>query len=677
MSVNYQPVDAHATYQSHPQNDERFNVHEMTGDAQAHNAPVSAKHQSVYSQTPYYDHTQYDSHANSSNVYENVPIPPFYGQVGGETTSYPIPNGEKPGDPTRPRVAKGRIPRLWMWEILASVFSLICIAVIVIVLIYEDGKRLDGWALMISPNAVIAFITTLAKSSCLLVLAEVIGQLRWVHFTTASRQLSDLEFFDAGSRGPWGALRLMFRMKTAATLASAASLLTIAALVIDPFAQLVFTFPTRPTPTPLEVASIGLARVYDANTSVTANHGVPYPVAQNAPFQLQSAVISAAFGVSPRFDITCPTSNCTFPPISTLGICSTCENVVDVTNTTCGIDSRSRATVCNTTVPHQLLPGSNFTWSVSNDAAGSYARVWNSSSMGVTPSMAALAQNFDQPALLAAFTALKLDKSLFTGNGARPTKPSQVNQCMFVYCMKTYNGVNVSSGRTVIGSVDEAIMKFSSHQWFLDPPQTGNPLFTMQPSANGQTVGPNYTMNWWDHLNLGQYMRDVFNSSVYLNTGTYQPGQGGKMAPSFGLAMYNADNLTVMAKEIADSMTNSMRTTQNNITTVNGTALINETYIHIEWKWLALPIAISVLSLVLLITVMINSRSHGVDVWKSSSLPLLFYGLEGWDRQMTHGFVDRKDLRERSKDMIGHLSLDNDHPAFVRDGASPGGNHIG
>ncbi|KAK8062822.1 hypothetical protein PG997_014919 [Apiospora hydei] len=60
-------------------------------------------------------------------------------------------------------------------------------------------------------------------------------------------------------------------------------------------------------------------------------------------------------------------------------------------------------------------------------------------------------------------------------------------------------------------------------------------------------------------------------------------------------------------------MTNSMRNSQNNFTTADGTAFVQETYIHIEWKWLALPIAVSVLSLVLLITVMINSRSHGVE----------------------------------------------------------------
>ncbi|KAK7959248.1 uncharacterized protein PG986_004102 [Apiospora aurea] len=615
MASTYQPVDDYASYRGHAQGNDGLNATHMTGDDPAPKPSMTASYWPVDGHASH-QYPRDNSQINTTVFSDNVPMHnlPSYDQ-SGDTRSYPVSNGAKGGDGMKPRALKGRLPRLWMWELMASAFSLICIAVVVVVLLNEDGKRLSGWALVISPNAVISFITTLAKSSCLLVLTEVIGQLRWVHFATAPRRLSDIQLFDAGSRGPWGALQLMFRMKTAALLASSASLLTIAALVIDPFAQLVFSFPTQATPTTHQVASIRLAQVYDANTSVTANHGPSYPVAQNAPFQLQSAVISAAFGVTPRFDLTCSSSNCTFPPVSTLGICSTCQDVVGATNTTCGRDKKSGATVCNTTVPRQLLPPSNFTWSVASDAAGLYANVWNSSSAPVTPSMVTLTTGYGQPAVLAAFTALKLDRSLFSGNADRPTKPSQVNQCMFAYCLKTYNNISMHSGQTDIGPVDETIMHISSHKFFLDPPRNpkGNFLFTMQAFADGQTVGPNYTMNWFDHLNLGMYMKDVLNSTVVLNTGTYQPGDGGRMASSFGLAMYNAANLTTMVGQIADSMTNSMRNSQNNFTTTDGTAFVQETYIHIEWKWLALPIAVSVLSLVLLITVMFNSRSHGVE----------------------------------------------------------------
>lgn len=242
-----------------------------------------------------------------------------------------------------------------------------------------------------------------------------------------------------------------------------------------------------------------------------------------------------------------------------------------------------------------------------------YSNMWNSSTMSVTPGEAALMTGFGDPAILAAFTTFKLDRDFFSNLTEDPSGPSSINQCLLAYCLKTYD-VEVLNGETKIASINESIMDISSYEWFLDPPETGNPYFTMRATDDdGQPTGANYTMNWWDHLNLGQYMEDVLNSSVYLNTYTFAPGDGGRMAPSLGLAMYNADNLTTMVRDLAESMTNSMRTRQDNSTTRSGTALVLETYIHIEWKWLALPIAVSVLSFVLLVTVMVISTSHHVE----------------------------------------------------------------
>jgi cytochrome c oxidase subunit IV len=358
--------------------------------------------------------------------------------------------------------------------------------------------------------------------------------------------------------------------------------------------------------------------------------------------------------------------------------------VTALTSTVCDEDYTQE---CNTTVPYKLIPGLNFTWYVSSDASGSYGLMWNSSSMAVTPPYVVQNLSFGSPALLSAFTSFKLDQDAISSTGSqRPTEPSSVNQCMFAYCLKTYNDVEVRNGETTFGSIGESIMEYSSQQWFSGDTGTGA-YFTMQASVDGEVSGPNYTMNYWDHLNLGTYMRDVMNSSVIKSTDTYAPYDGGKMAPTFGLAMWNQDNLTTMVHDIADSMTNSMRTSQNNITTINGTALVLETFIHIEWKWLALPIAVSVLSFVLLVAVMIISTSHNVEgkphavpygilnitdfvlvAWKSSSMPLLFYGLEGWGHEYTHGFRDAGELKQIAKSMKGQILLEGEHRVFVREG---------
>ncbi len=72
--------------------------------------------------------------------------------------------------------------------------------------------------------------------------------------------------YDEASRGPYGALKLIFRSKDAALLASCASLLTVAALLIDPFSQLVITFPSRATPSVDQIASISVAEAFNDHT---------------------------------------------------------------------------------------------------------------------------------------------------------------------------------------------------------------------------------------------------------------------------------------------------------------------------------------------------------------------------------------------------------------------------
>lgn len=158
------------------------------------------------------------------------------------------------------------VHRFWLWEILAYCFSLICMGTVVVVLINEDGKPLDQWGFRITPNTVISFIVTLAKSAFLLAITETISQLKWLHFHSESHRLSDLQLFDEASRGPFGSLKLLFTRHKNSLLASCAASVMLATLFIDPFIQLVFTFPSQRTLIPLvNHASIQIAQLYDPN----------------------------------------------------------------------------------------------------------------------------------------------------------------------------------------------------------------------------------------------------------------------------------------------------------------------------------------------------------------------------------------------------------------------------
>ena len=189
-------------------------------------------------------------------------------------------------------------------------------------------------------------------------------------------------------------------------------------------------------------------------------------------------------------------------------------------------------------------------------------------------------------------------------------------------------------------------------------------------------------MNYADYLNIGQYAADILDSSVIYQAGANFSGDGGTMAPTVGLAMYNSNNLTMTIENIADSMTNAMRTTQSNLTSADGTALVIQTYIHIEWRWLALPILIALLSLILLIVVVIRTHNSGVEgqatyhslakyiltmmltVWKSSSLPLLLHDVQGWNDPGKG--PENSELSQVSQNMSSRLLLDRHYRVFQR-----------
>ena len=80
---------------------------------------------------------------------------------------------------------------------------------------------------------------------------------------------------------------------------------------------------------------------------------------------------------------------------------------------------------------------------------------------------------------------------------------------------------------------------------------------------------------------------------------------------------------------------------------VLGTAWKLESYIHVRWAWLALPLSLCLFSLLFLGATIIKSSRQRANNWKSSSLAML-YGLQvkGEDEDES-GFLSRKREMER------------------------------
>jgi hypothetical protein len=68
----------------------------------------------------------------------------------------------------------------WLLEILSWCFGLLSMIVIVVILLFCDGRPIPIWPMGLTLNGVVSFLSGTAKSGLLLPTAEAIGQLKWV-----------------------------------------------------------------------------------------------------------------------------------------------------------------------------------------------------------------------------------------------------------------------------------------------------------------------------------------------------------------------------------------------------------------------------------------------------------------------------------------------------------------
>jgi hypothetical protein len=94
-------------------------------------------------------------------------------------------------------------------------------------------------------------------------------------------------------------------------------------------------------------------------------------------------------------------------------------------------------------------------------------------------------------------------------------------------------------------------------------------------------------------------------------------------------ALNSTVDIAGMMTGLASSITNFMRQSSNRGSSPNiiatGIALKTETYVSVRWPWIALPVAVLLLSTIFLFTTMIRASKERIPVRKSSSLAMVFH----------------------------------------------------
>ncbi|KAL1633485.1 hypothetical protein SLS56_002870 [Neofusicoccum ribis] len=190
-----------------------------------------------------------------------------------QDTSPSIPNG--PPEVTTGGSQSSQYGNCWWYlEILGIVASIAAMVLVVITLHLVQDKPLHGWTFFFQPNTVLSALVTAAKSTMLFSIAECLGQLKWIYYwhCKEKRRLQTLEVFDGASRGPWGAVKFYFSIRSYVPIGAMASFVTILTLGMDPFTQQIISFQTRFVDAPGEIATIPISNKFNVKHTVSQQY---------------------------------------------------------------------------------------------------------------------------------------------------------------------------------------------------------------------------------------------------------------------------------------------------------------------------------------------------------------------------------------------------------------------
>ena len=570
-----------------------------------------------------------------------------------------------------------RFELLWIWwlELLCCVLFIGALVAVVLTVRPYEGRPLPQWPYRLSINSLISVYIVILKAAVLLVAAEGLSQLKWRWFDHG-RPLKDLLSYDDASRGPWGSLTLLWRLRGRQLVSSCGAFITVAALIIDPFAQQVIaTYDCR---IPAEAVVAMIPRTNDFEESG------PHTGAGLSPVTLgmQNSINAGIFNPGRSVAFDCPTGNCTFPTnYHTVGYCSECN---DTTNKLY-IESEPNG---NTSTK----------WTITLPAADS------STSANISAIMSAQSSSGNSHYLLMKSIAGQTD--VIVGNmisnqsgSCTDTCPSLEEQnydkcnenwndvkwgctrlsetgstigaasCSLFPCIRTYTAavdggqwkerlVSVAKewGRATTllasmvdveclneldrNSLADAGYDFEGKFWI---PYNLSIDHSSGNYSTGNSLNTNVTTGAVSAKCVYQHGAIAANSIGYfvggfLN-GTIVPGSYSYdyQGPVQLQAIYNNANITFERINetwwnISDSITTYMRQNgaENFSAPAIGQAFRGQTCVHIQWLFLAYPAALVLLAIIFFVCMVFETRRGEVSRldWKSSPLALLFHGLD-------------------------------------------------
>jgi len=215
----------------------------------------------------------------------------------------------------------------WIWEIFTALLCLGLLAAIAAILARYNGQRVPDWGLSINLSTLIALLATVLRASLVLIAAQVISQAKWNWFSGSqgAQPLQLFQDFDAASRSAISALLLIPRLVLRSPATLTAALITIASYATGPFVQQAIKTVDCDRIVPTLRTSIPVAHYIPGSSDYFRLAAGQWSV-KNDMKAVSIDGLSNPSTANSTIVASCPTGNCTFSEYATVGLCSACKD---------------------------------------------------------------------------------------------------------------------------------------------------------------------------------------------------------------------------------------------------------------------------------------------------------------------------------------------------------------
>ncbi|KAH8900290.1 hypothetical protein GQ53DRAFT_741222 [Thozetella sp. PMI_491] len=555
----------------------------------------------------------------------------------------------------------------WWTEILLLLFSTALLAAMIILFWKLDGTELNAWSAAISINSVTSILSVAFQIALMGVVGSCLSQGKWTWFRSRAGPIKGFLAFDDASRGPLGAISLLWWLKSLHWPALGAWVMLLM-LGFDPFLQAVIDYDGDLVVRQGSNSTLGRSGAisFGSNLGSAIYSSAVHNIKSDIGF---SSSILAGFSDSSTSNtdqppsLSCNTGNCTWAEYSTIEICSSCVDISSKVVASHGVGNQANLPDCNI-VTKASLSGNYTTYTLPYSSKIDVFLRWFNGFKDETACgplnykhgmLTAVFEpnatyNFKEwDTMLAAFAFLRAPDPWWDNQTRWDASSMQATECALRYCSNAYNAT-MSSGKVKETPIPGTSFQRVKDSYQLKSPgvasdwDIGSGLVRDSP-AHREYNTPNtplsvtnkWSVDYDDRLDLqlalqlpagsdlANKVQTTFNITQLAIESSVVFLTRNDTLDMISASLIESSNLTATFEHAARIMSLRLRQNDGNIT--SGEVEEWVVFVRMQWPYLAFPVAMYVLAVIYALGMMFTVSGHELKMTKGELLPVMLHGL--------------------------------------------------